>query len=186
VCAGVRERFGLLFPAGAKDGRSQLGSTTSGLASQRHIEDRHLSCCPVPHAIIAPTQSVRGTTNHGLRLPSNGKAQIFQSTADGPRWREPGYTSQESGRPNLHVVPFRGAQGTNGGYQPQCSRDGREFYYFNQASRTVFAVPVKEVNGALEFGTAQAVASKAMSKRWASMPFHPTTNEFFSIKSSSQ
>jgi Tol biopolymer transport system component len=80
------------------------------------------------------------------------------------------YTSQESGRPEVYVVAFRGGQGkwqvsSNGGYQPQWSHDGKELYYFNQATRSVLAVPVKESNGGLEFGAAQALASNATSNQ---------------------
>jgi len=80
------------------------------------------------------------------------------------------YTSQESGNREVYVVAFRGGQGkwqvsTNGGYQSQWSRDGKQLYYFNQASRTVFAVPVKEVNGGLQFGAAQALASNSTSNQ---------------------
>lgn len=80
------------------------------------------------------------------------------------------YTSQESGKPEVYVVAFRGGQGkwqvsTNGGFQPHWSRDGKELYYFNQASRMVLAVPVKEINGGLQFGSAQALASNSASNQ---------------------
>ena len=66
------------------------------------------------------------------------------------------------------MTAFRSGQGkwqvsTNGGYGPQWSRDGRELYYFNQTSRSVLAVPVSEVNGGLQFGAAQSLASASMS-----------------------
>jgi Tol biopolymer transport system component len=78
------------------------------------------------------------------------------------------YTSVESGNPEVYVGAFRGGQGkwqisTNGGYQPQWSRDGKELYYFNQASRSVLAVPGKEVGGGLQFGAAQSLASNSLS-----------------------
>lgn len=80
------------------------------------------------------------------------------------------YTSGESGVPEVYVVAFRGGQGkwqvsTNGGFQPQWSRDGKELYYFNQATRSVFSVPVKEIGGGLQFGAAQALASNATSNQ---------------------
>jgi eukaryotic-like serine/threonine-protein kinase len=80
------------------------------------------------------------------------------------------YTSQESGKPEVYVAAFRSGQGkwqvsTNGGYQSQWSRDGRELYYFNQASRSVLAVPVKEIGGGLQFGAAQSLASNATSSQ---------------------
>ena len=70
----------------------------------------------------------------------------------------------------MYIVAFRSGQGkwqvsANGGYQPQWSRDGKEIYYFNQATRSVLAVPVEEIKGGLEFGAAQAIASNATSNQ---------------------
>jgi Tol biopolymer transport system component len=78
------------------------------------------------------------------------------------------YMSGESPIPEVYVVAFRGGQGkwqvsTNGGYGPQWSRDGKELYYFNQTTRSVLAVPAKEINGGLQFGAAQSLASASMS-----------------------
>ncbi len=80
------------------------------------------------------------------------------------------YTSQESGKPEVYVIAFPAGQGkwqvsTNGGYQPHWSRNGKELYYFNQASRSVLAVPVKAINGGLQFGAAQSLASNATSSQ---------------------
>ncbi len=80
------------------------------------------------------------------------------------------YTSGESGSPEVYVVAFRAGQGkwqvsTNGGYQPQWSRDGKELYYFNQATRSVFSVPVKEIGEGLQFGAAQQLASNSTSNQ---------------------
>ena len=68
----------------------------------------------------------------------------------------------------MYVVTFRGGQGkwqvsTNERFEPQWSRDGEEFHYFNQARRTVLVVPVKETNGALQFGAAQPRATHSAS-----------------------
>jgi eukaryotic-like serine/threonine-protein kinase len=98
---------------------------------------------------------------------ANSFAAEGRLSPDG-RWLA--YTSQESGKPEVYVVAFRGGQGkwqvsTNGGYQPQWSRDGKELYYFNQASRSVLATPVKEINQGLEFGAAQPLASNATSSQ---------------------
>ncbi|MGB6385313.1 MAG: protein kinase [Terriglobales bacterium] len=78
------------------------------------------------------------------------------------------YTSQESGNREVYVMAFRGGRGkwqvsTNGGYQPQWSRDGKELYYFNQASRSVLVVPVTQINGGLQFGATQTLASDSAS-----------------------
>jgi serine/threonine protein kinase len=71
------------------------------------------------------------------------------------------YMSGESGGLEVYVVAFRGGQGkwqisTNGGTQPQWSRDGKELYYLDR-TYNVIAVPVKEVGDALQFGTAQVL-----------------------------
>jgi eukaryotic-like serine/threonine-protein kinase len=80
------------------------------------------------------------------------------------------YTSAESGNPEVYVVAFRTGQGkwqvsTNGGFQPQWGRDGKELYYFNQATRSVLSVPVTEVGGGLQFGAAQPLASNSTSNQ---------------------
>jgi len=79
------------------------------------------------------------------------------------------YTSNESGSNQIYVVAFRGGQGkwqvsTGNGIAPQWSRDSKELYYFNAVTRTVFAVPVKESTGALQFGAAQALATNPASQ----------------------
>jgi Tol biopolymer transport system component len=79
------------------------------------------------------------------------------------------YTSLESGTPEVFVVPFRGGQGkwqvsTTTGMQPQWSKDGKQLYYLNPVSLTVFAVPVKETSSALEFGTAQSLVTNSASQ----------------------
>jgi hypothetical protein len=81
------------------------------------------------------------------------------------------YTSGESGSPEVYVMAFRGGQGkwqvsTNGGYQPQWSHDGKELFFFNQATRSVFSVPLKEVGKGLQFGTAQQLASNSTSSQF--------------------
>jgi Tol biopolymer transport system component len=120
---------------------------------------------------------LEGERKPWLAVPrtANSFAAEGRLSPDG-RWLA--YTSQESGKPEVHVVAFRGGQGkwqvsTNGGSQAQWSQDGKELHYFSQASRTVFAVPVKEVNGGLEFSAAQPVASKAMSSTLGFYDFSP-------------
>ncbi|MGH9498371.1 MAG: TolB family protein [Terriglobales bacterium] len=75
------------------------------------------------------------------------------------------YSSTESGRSEVYVVPFGGGQGrwqlsADGGNQPSWSRDGKELYYAN-LSFSVLAVPVREVNGAPQFGAAQQLTTTA-------------------------
>ncbi|HEY1401385.1 MAG TPA: hypothetical protein VF953_07330, partial [Terriglobales bacterium] len=95
-------------------------------------------------------------------------------SADGhlsPDGRWIAYVSNESGSPEVYVVTFRGGQGkwqvsTTGGAQPKWSPDSKELYYANGTSRTVFAVPVKEANGALQFGAAQPLVTNAATQQF--------------------
>jgi Tol biopolymer transport system component len=98
---------------------------------------------------------------------ANSSAAQPQLSPDG-HWLA--YASTESGNGEVYVVAFRGGQGkwqvsTNGGVSPQWSRDGKELEYFNATSRSVIAVPVKEANGALQFGTAQTLATNPASQQ---------------------
>jgi eukaryotic-like serine/threonine-protein kinase len=73
------------------------------------------------------------------------------------------YMSGESGRIEVYVVPFGGGQGkwqvsANGGTRPQWSKDGKELYYMDPTFN-LFAVPVANAGGALQFGTAQKLVS---------------------------
>ncbi|HLZ42257.1 MAG TPA: protein kinase [Candidatus Sulfotelmatobacter sp.] len=73
------------------------------------------------------------------------------------------YASNESGAPQVYVVAFGGGQGkwqvsVNGGMQPTWSKDGKQLYYFDP-SYNLFAVPVKESGGALQFGSGQQLLS---------------------------
>jgi serine/threonine protein kinase/Tol biopolymer transport system component len=112
---------------------------------------------------------LEGERKPSLVVPhtTNSFANEGHLSPDG-RWLV--YVSGESGNPEVYVVAFRGGQGkwqvsTNGGFQPQWSRDGKELYYFNQATRSVFSVPVKEIGGGLQFGVAQPLASNATSNQ---------------------
>jgi eukaryotic-like serine/threonine-protein kinase len=96
---------------------------------------------------------------------ANSSSNQGSLSPDG-RWLA--YASNESGPSQVYVVAFRGGQGkwqvsTTVGIAPQWSRDGKELYYFNTITRTVFGVPVKESNGALQFGAAQALATNPAS-----------------------
>jgi serine/threonine protein kinase len=68
------------------------------------------------------------------------------------------YVSVESGTPEVYVEAYGGGQGkwqvSNGGQQPQWSRDGKQLYYMD-LTFNVFSVPVKENSGALQFGAPQ-------------------------------
>jgi len=90
----------------------------------------------------------------------NGFAFLGRLSPDG-HWLA--YMSSESGAPEVYVAPFRGGQGkwqvsANGGIQPHWSRDGKELYYMDNAYN-LFAVPVKDTGGALQFGAAQQLVS---------------------------
>ncbi len=73
------------------------------------------------------------------------------------------YMSGESGAMQVYVVSFGGGQGkwqvsSNGGQAPRWSKDGKELYYLDPAY-TLFAVPVKNTGGALQFGAPQTLVS---------------------------
>jgi len=73
------------------------------------------------------------------------------------------YTSVESGNPEIYVVAFGGGQGkwqvsSNGGTNAHWSADGKELYYVNP-TYSLFAVPVKENGGALQFGAADLLVT---------------------------
>jgi Tol biopolymer transport system component len=84
-----------------------------------------------------------------------GRGTAAQLSPDG-HWLA--YTSIESGRPEVYVVAYGGGQGkwqvSNGGQQPEWSRDGKELYYMD-LTFDVLSVPVKDNGGALQFGAAQ-------------------------------
>ena len=90
--------------------------------------------------------------------PQRVQAQGAQAhlSPDG-RWLA--YTSTETPGGEVYVVPFGAGQGrwqvsTNGGSLPQWSKDGKSLYYLDQ-SFSLFAVPVKELAGALQLGSAE-------------------------------
>jgi Tol biopolymer transport system component len=73
------------------------------------------------------------------------------------------YESNESGTYQIYVVAFNGGHGkwqvsVTNGQQPAWSHDGKQLYFVDTAN-TVFAVTVKEVTGALQFGTPQTLVS---------------------------
>jgi serine/threonine protein kinase/Tol biopolymer transport system component len=73
------------------------------------------------------------------------------------------YNSNESGVLEVYVMAFGGGQGRwqvspNGGVHPQWSKDGKELFYMDLAF-SLFAVPVKDLGGALQFGSAQRLVT---------------------------
>ena len=71
------------------------------------------------------------------------------------------YLSNESGSAGIYVSGFRAGTGkwqvsANQGLHPLWSRDGKELYYATSGN-TVWAMPVKEVTGALQFGVPQTL-----------------------------
>jgi Tol biopolymer transport system component len=100
-------------------------------------------------------------------VPLEGERKPWQVLSPGgqarlsPDSRWLAYSSDESGGPEVYVVPFRGGQGkwqvsANGGHAPRWSKDGKELYYIDPTFN-VFAVPVREVGGALQFGAVQTI-----------------------------
>jgi Tol biopolymer transport system component len=88
-----------------------------------------------------------------------------------PNGRWLAYASNESGAAEVYVVAYGGGQGkwqvsTNEGSQPQWSKDGKELYFANDISRVLSVVPVKEANGALQFGTAQALVTTPATQQF--------------------
>ncbi len=94
-----------------------------------------------------------GERKPALVVPRGHQAAI---SPDG-RWLA--YTSGESGRQEIYVVPFGGGQGkwqvsANGGSRPRWSQDGKEFYFMD-LNYSLWAVPVRDTGAALQFGTPQ-------------------------------
>ncbi len=100
--------------------------------------------------------------------PGNSFSGQGRLSPDG-RWLA--YASTESGTAEVYVVAFRGGQGkwqvsTDEGSQPKWSKDGKELYYANDISRVLSAVPVKEANGALQFGAAQSLVTTPATQQF--------------------
>src|SRR6202790_2163709 len=94
----------------------------------------------------------------GERKPSLvvARGSVGQLAPDG-HWLA--YGSSESGALEVYVVAFGGGQGkwqvsARGGLQPRWSKDGKELYYMDP-TYNLFAVPVKDAGGALQFGRPQ-------------------------------
>jgi Tol biopolymer transport system component len=107
-------------------------------------------------------------------LPLEGDRKPFQVVPSTPntmrtypvlspdgRWLA--YLSNESGSMQVYVVAFKGGHGkwqvsSNGGYYPVWSHDGKELFY-SFSGNSIYAVPIKEVADALQFGASQTLVS---------------------------
>ncbi len=110
-----------------------------------------------------PTSSGPGRQIWSLPLEGDRKPSLildrgaFAKVSPDGRWLA--YTSNESGRIEVYVVPFGGGQGkwqvsANGGGAPRWSKDGKELFYMDPTFN-ILAVPVTSAGGALQFGAAQ-------------------------------
>ena len=113
-------------------------------------------------------------------LPLEGDRKPFQVVPSTPntfrneprlspdgRWLA--YGSNESGSSQAYVVAFKGGSGkwqasSNGEYRVDWSHDGKELFYVD-GGNSIYAVPVKEVAGALQFGAPQVEVN---SSSWSS------------------
>jgi Tol biopolymer transport system component len=114
--------------------------------------------------------SIEGDRKAKLVVPHSGNS--FSSMGHlSPNGRWLAYASNESGTTEVYVVAYGGGQGkwqvsTNEGSQPQWSKDGRELYFANDISRVLSVVPVKESDGALQFGMAQALVTTPATQQF--------------------
>jgi serine/threonine protein kinase len=93
---------------------------------------------------------VEGDRKPSLVVPRGAHAHV---SPDG-HWLS--YQSNESGITQVYVVAFGEGQGkwqvsANGGMQAQWSKDGKELFFID-TTYNLFAVPIKEVGGAIQFG----------------------------------
>ena len=111
-------------------------------------------------------------SSHGeiwsLPLEGDRKPTLVQShgtsgqiSPDG-RWLA--FSSNESGVAEVYVVAYGGGQGkwqvsANGGTIPQWSPDGKQLYYMDSVS-SILTVPVRESDGALQFGAPQTLVDR--------------------------
>ncbi len=103
-----------------------------------------------------------------LPLEGDRKPQLLVPKGGAPALSPDGhwlaYISSESGAAEIYVVAFGGGTGkwqvsANGGVgRVRWSKDGKELYYMNYTFN-LFAVPVKNVGGVLQFGAAQMLVA---------------------------
>ena len=112
-----------------------------------------------------------GTHTEIWALPLAGDGQPFEVLPPGP-FRSSGphlspdgkwlaYSSDESGRNEIYVVPFRGNGGkwqvsTEGGGRPIWRNDGKEIFYLG-LNGAMIAVPVTEQDSAVKLGAPQTL-----------------------------
>jgi Tol biopolymer transport system component len=113
---------------------------------------------------------LEGDRKQRLVVPHSGSSFSAQASLS-PDGHWLAYASNESGTAEVYVVAYGGGQGkwqvsTNEGSRPQWSKDGKELYFANDISRVLSAVPVKEVNGALQFGAAQALVTTPATQQF--------------------
>jgi Tol biopolymer transport system component len=126
-----------------------------------------------------------------LFVKASAAAYDGQFSPDG-RWVA--YTSRESGRDEVYVVPFdeNGAAGVdaaasgrawkwlisvNGGRAPRWRRDGREIFYISPASQ-VMAVPVQENGTGIDVKAAEALFRAAVETSFAPYDVTPDGKKF--------
>jgi eukaryotic-like serine/threonine-protein kinase len=124
---------------------------------------------------IAGTQDIWALPLEGERRPFLVVPTTPKTSRTAPRLSPDGrwltYISNESGSVQAYVVAFKGGPGkwqvsAKGGYYPTWSHDGKELYYYVDSANSIYAVPVKEVAGALQFGSPQTMVSWSAPDPW--------------------
>jgi eukaryotic-like serine/threonine-protein kinase len=173
----------IVYSAGGRNGKFQLlrkpydgsGTEEELLSDDRLIIPNDWSC---DGKYILYQRGMPGSTDIWA-LPLQGDRQDgdrkpFQVVTNTPntfraypklspdgRWLA--YESNESGSFQAYVAAFNGGHGkwqisVNGGQYPTWSQDGKHLYFVD-AANTIYAVPVQEAAGALQFGAPQTLVS---------------------------
>jgi eukaryotic-like serine/threonine-protein kinase len=124
---------------------------------------------------MAPHVLVRGVMPHGTAVSSDGK------------WLA--YTSDESGRPEIYVIPFhpeatpetaqsggRWQISVEGGVQPRWAPRGDELFFVNPSQSAIFAAKIKAKAGELESGTPEKVLDLPLHPNWRFYDVAPNGN----------
>jgi len=99
----------------------------------------------VVYATLTNAYAARASDTTTLVLTDSGQVRRLTVSPDS-RWVA--YDSDKSGRWEVYVRPFPDTKlskhqvSTSGGVQPAWSRDGRELFYFDEASGTLVAVAI--------------------------------------------